>query len=47
LREAITVIADKQHDGIWKWTDGSQPLWMTYQGISTLHALALSRFTVR
>jgi hypothetical protein len=45
LGNAIDVIVRTQHDGIWEWTDGNRPLWMTYQGYSVLQAYALSRWT--
>lgn len=45
LMEAVGEILRKQHDGIWEWTDGSRPMWATYQGISTLREFALSRWS--
>lgn len=46
LNDAIKTIARSQDNGVWEWADGSHPVWMTYQGISTLQAFALSRWTV-
>lgn len=43
LDEAIETIRQLQDNGIWEWRDGSRPLWMTYQGMTTLQAFALSR----
>jgi len=45
LADAINTIARTQSGGTWEWTDGSSPLWMTYQAVSTLQAFALSRWT--
>jgi hypothetical protein len=45
LDEAIKKIIGMQRNGIWEWADGSQPIWMSYQGISTLQAFALSHWT--
>jgi hypothetical protein len=45
LYNAIKKIMNTQHDGIWEWGDGNRPLWMTYQGFSTLQVFALSRWT--
>lgn len=44
LNDAIRRIAGMQSNGIWEWTDGSCPLWMTYQAVSTLQAFALNRW---
>jgi hypothetical protein len=45
LGTASKMIMEMQHDGIWEWSDGNRPLWMTYQGFSTLQSFALSRWT--
>lgn len=45
LDEAIEYIIKSQNNGIWEWRDGNRPLWMTYQGISTVQAFALSHWT--
>lgn len=45
LEDAIRTIMRGQHGGTWEWDDGNRPLWMTYQGVSTLRAFALSRWT--
>lgn len=44
LDEAIARIIQAQDGGIWEWEGGERPLWMTYQGISTLYACALRRW---
>jgi hypothetical protein len=45
LNDAIKTITRSQDKGVWRWPDGSNPVWMTYQGISTLQAFALSHWT--
>jgi hypothetical protein len=43
LEEAIARVVEAQHDGVWEW-ESDRPVWMTYQGVSTLHAYALRRW---
>jgi hypothetical protein len=47
LDEAIAKVIQAQHGGIWEWEESDRPIWMTYQGISTLHAYALRRWAPR
>jgi hypothetical protein len=45
LDEAIRAILRAHRDGIWEWGDGTHPIWMTYQAVTTLRAFALHRWT--
>lgn len=45
LDEAATAIVAAQHEGIWEWDGGDQPVWMSYQGMSALQACALHRWS--
>ena len=45
LRAAVGRGAAEQRDGVWEWANGEHPLWMTYQGVTTLrdHTLRAGR----
>jgi hypothetical protein len=44
LDNAISAVIQAQRDGVWEWGDGNRPVWMSYQGITTLRAFALQRW---
>ncbi|GED90204.1 hypothetical protein [Streptomyces sp. 6-11-2] len=41
LRGAVADILKNYKDGAWRWHDDTRPIWMTYQGTSTLRDFAL------
>lgn len=42
LRTAVRAVAEEQHNGIWTWPHhGTEPIWMTYQGIVVLRDYSL------
>lgn len=41
LRRAVGETLDKYKDGVWRWHDGSKPIWMTYQGTLVARDYAL------
>jgi hypothetical protein len=43
LTTAVDTVRRYQTDGMWAWDDGSNPLWMTYQGITVLRDHALQQ----
>lgn|SRR6266702_3872997 len=45
LEEAVARVIHAQHDGIWEWENSERPIWMSYQGASTVRAYALCRWT--
>jgi hypothetical protein len=45
LDEAAKAIVEAQREGIWEWDGGDRPVWMSYQGMSTLQAYALRRWS--
>ena len=45
LDNSVNAIMRMQRNGIWDWDDGDRPIWMSYQGMSALNAVAISRWT--
>lgn len=41
LERAVAETLDKYKDGVWRWHDGSKPIWMTYQGALVAREYAL------
>ena len=36
LRAAVAAVSASRDGELWRWTDGTNPIWMTYQGMVTL-----------
>jgi hypothetical protein len=43
LEVLLTEVLRLQENGIWTWSDGRKPLWMTYQGLLVVRQHALRR----
>jgi hypothetical protein len=45
LRTAMGTVLGRQDHGVWRWHDGSEPMWMTYQGACALRDYILRGIT--
>lgn len=41
LDEAVRLVWQAHHDGLWEWEDGERPLWMSYQGACVVRDYAM------
>lgn len=43
LNTVVAEVVKQQKNGVWTWSEGQKPMWMTYQGLVVVRQHALSR----